>query len=142
MQVFNRGSFSNGNFEDDENLNYVYKEKPNNMGLYIGNVSSFNKDKGLITFNSKEGLSIGDQISLEKEEHKYTITELMQNKENIPSSNPNETITIGRMKGNISLGDKIYKLSSKSFSKTVKSGFPHNLINSLCNGVVSSSPCQ
>ncbi len=120
MQVFNRGSFSNGNFEDDENLNYVYKEKPNNMGLYIGNVSSFNKDKGLITFNSKEGLSIGDQISLEKEEHKYTITELMQNKENIPSSNPNETITIGRMKGNISLGDKIYKLSSKSFSKTVK----------------------
>lgn len=120
MQVFNRGGFSSGNFEDDENLNYVYKEKPNNMGLYIGNVSSFNKEKGLITLNTKESLSIGDQISLEKEEHKYTITELMKNKVNIPSANPNETVTIGRMKGNISLGDRVYKLSSKSFSKAVK----------------------
>ena len=120
MQVFNRGGFSSGNFEDDENLNYVYKEKPNNMGLYIGNVSSFGKEKGLITLNTKESLSIGDQISLEKEEHKYTITELMKNKVNIPTANPNETVTIGRMKGNISLGDRVYKLSSKSFSKTVK----------------------
>ena len=120
LQAFNRGGFSNGNFEDEENLNYVYKEKPNNMGLYIGNVSSFNKDKGLITFNSKEKLSIGDQISLEKEEHKYTITELIKNKENVPSSLPDEIITIGRMKGNISLGDKIYKLTSRSFSKEVK----------------------
>ena len=120
MQVFNRGGFSSGNLSDDENLNYVYKEKPNNMGLYIGNVSSINKNKGLITLTSTESLSIGDQISLEKEAHKYTISELMNKSENIPNSKPNETITIGRMKGNISLGDKVYKLSSKSFSKEIK----------------------
>lgn len=120
MQVFNRGGFSSGNLRNSENLDYVYKEKPNNMGLYIGNVSSFNKEKGLITLTSKESLSIGDQISLEKETHKYTVSELMKNKENISSAIPNDIITIGRMKGNINLGDKVYKLSSKSLSKEVK----------------------
>ena len=119
MQVFNRGGFSTGNLNDEENLNYVYKEKPNNMGLYVGNVSSFNKNKGLITFKTSETLSIGDSISLEKESHKYTVTELMKNKQNIEKANIGDLITIGRMKGNISLGDKIYKLSSKSLSKSI-----------------------
>lgn len=119
MQVFNRGGFSTGNFSEEENLDYVYKEKPNNMGLYIGNVSSFNKNKGLITFKTSETLSIGDSISLEKEAHKYTVTELMKDKQNISQAQKNELITIGRMKGNISLGDKIYKLSSKSLTKSI-----------------------
>ena len=119
MQVFNRGGFSTGNFGDEENLDYVYKEKPNNMGLYIGNVSSFNKNKGLITLKTNESLSIGDSISLEKEAHKYTVTELMKDKQNITRADKGDLITIGRMKGNISLGDKIYKLSSKSLTKSI-----------------------
>lgn len=158
MQVFNRGGFSTGNLNDEENLNYVYKEKPNNMGLYVGNVSSFNKNKGLITFKTSETLSIGDSISLEKESHKYTVTELMKNKQNIERANIGDLITIGRMKGNISLGDKIYKLSSKSLSKavseyyksehkkaplscaiTIKKGYPVTLkVKSLDDGIYSS----
>ena len=158
MQVFNRGGFSTGNLNDEENLNYVYKEKPNNMGLYVGNVSSFNKNKGLITFKTSETLSIGDSISLEKESHKYTVTELMKNKQNIEKANIGDLITIGRMKGNISLGDKIYKLSSKSLSKsiseyyksehkkaplscaiTIKKGHPLTLkVKSLDDGIYSS----
>lgn len=158
MQVFNRGGFSTGNLNDEENLNYVYKEKPNNMGLYVGNVSSFNKNKGLITFKTSETLSIGDSISLEKESHKYTVTERMKNKQNIEKANIGDLITIGRMKGNISLGDKIYKLSSKSLSKaiseyyksehkkaplscaiTIKKGHPLTLkVKSLDDGIYSS----
>ena len=158
MQVFNRGGFSTGNLSDEENLNYVYKEKPNNMGLYVGNVSAINKNKGLITFKTTETLSIGDSISLEKEAHKYTVTELMKNKQNIPRALKGDLITIGRMKGNISLGDKIYKLSSKSLSKsiteyykaenikapisckiTIKKGLPVTLeVKSLDNGIYSS----
>ena len=158
MQVFNRGGFSSGNLSDEENLNYVYKEKPNNMGLYVGNVSSINKNKGLITFKTTETLSIGDSISLEKEAHKYTVTELMKNKQNITRALEGYLITIGRMKGNISLGDKIYKLSSKSLSKsiaeyygaeniktplsckiTIKKGLPVTLeVKSLDNGIYSS----
>lgn len=120
MQVFNRGGFSSGNFDDDENLNYVYPSKPNNMGLYVGNVSSYNSKKGLVTLKNNEVLEIGDKVSFEKEEHKYTISELMKDGQNISSSAINNIITIGRMKGNISLGDKIYKLTSKQFSKFIK----------------------
>lgn len=158
MQVFNRGGFSSGNLSDEENLNYVYKDKPNNIGLYVGNVSSINKNKGLITFKTTETLSIGDSISLEKEAHKYTVTELMKNKQNITRALEGDLITIGRMKGNISLGDKIYKLSSKSLSKsiaeyygsenikaplsckiTIKKGLPVTLeVKSLDNGIYSS----
>ena len=123
MQVFNRGMFSSGNLENAENLNYIHKEKSNNMGLYIGNVSYYNKQKGLISLKTSESLSIGDNISLEKEEHKYTVSELLKNSENITSASIGDTITIGRMKGNINLGDKIYKLSSKSLSKSIKEFF-------------------
>lgn len=119
MQVFNRGSFSTGNFIEEPNKEYVFKEKPNNMGLYIGNVSKINSNKGLITLKTNEKLEVGDKISFQKEEHKYTISELMKNGENIPIANVNDFVTIGRMKGNIHLGDKIYKLSSNTYSKEI-----------------------
>lgn len=119
MQVFNRGSFSTGNLIEEPNKEYVFKEKPNNMGLYIGNVSKINPNKGLISLKTREKLNIGDKVSFQKEEHKYTISELMKNNQNVPYCNVNDLITIGRMKGNINLGDKIYKLSSQSYSNEI-----------------------
>ena len=53
MQVFNRGGFSSANFESTPNRNYVFKEKPNNIGIYIGNVSKLNKEKGLVRLTLK-----------------------------------------------------------------------------------------
>lgn len=119
MQVFNRGGFSNGNFDDDPNLEYVYKEKPNNMGIHIGNVCSFNNKSGLITLRLNNKLEIGDKVSTENEEHKYTVSELMIKNKNIKIGNKNDLVTIGRMKGNIKLGDKIYKLFDKENEKKV-----------------------
>ena len=83
MQVFNRGGFSSANFESTPNRNYVFKEKPNNIGIYIGNVSKLNKEKGLVRLTLKNDVQIGDKISFEKEEHKYTISELMSFKKKI-----------------------------------------------------------
>ena len=112
MQVFNRGGFSSGNFNSDPNTDYVYKDKPNNIGLYIGNISNFNPKKGLITFKTSQKLNIGDKISTEHEEHSYTISELMIKKQNISEANPGDIITVGRVKGNVNLGNKVYKISS------------------------------
>ena len=116
MQVFNRGGFSLGHLENKENRELIFKEKPNNMGLLLGTILNYNKNKGYITFNSKEPLNIGDTIMVEKENTKYTISELMVNNKNEPSTSQDTTVKIGRMKGNISIGDKIYKLSSKELS--------------------------
>lgn len=124
LQVFNRGGFSEGNFNNEPNRDYVFKQKPNNMGINIGNISKFNANQGLITLKTNSRLEIGDRISTEKEEHKYTISELMMNGNNIKIANPGDVVTIGRMKGNIKIGDKIYKLSDKTNEKEIE-----NIIN-------------
>ncbi len=113
-QIFNRGGFSNGHLATSANHNLVFKEKPNNMGLYVGNVAGYNKAKGHIKLLLNEKLAIGDSINFENENTKYTISEMMLNNGNVPSANIGSKVIIGRMKGNIKVGDKIYKLSSKS----------------------------
>lgn len=113
MQAFNRGMSSSGHLEKEANRDFIFKEKPNNMGLFLGIVQKYNKSKGLITLKLKENIKIGDTISLQNEDGSYTISELMSDGKNITKTQIDQTVTIGRMKGNINLGDKIYKMSSK-----------------------------
>lgn len=113
MQAFNRGMSSSGHLEKEANRDFIFKEKSNNMGLFLGIVQKYNKSKGLITLKLKENIKIGDTISLQNEDGSYTISELMSDGKNITKTQIDQTVTIGRMKGNINLGDKIYKMSSK-----------------------------
>ena len=123
LQVFNRGMSSCGHLSDEPNKKLVYKEKPNHMGLFLGTVQSYNKNKGYITLKLKEPISIGDKVSLENENGSYTISELMDKNNNIKETKLNQTVTIGRIKGNINLGDKIYKISSKVLSNNSKESY-------------------
>lgn len=116
LQVFNRGNFSSGHFSSLANENLIFKDKPNNMGIYIGNVSNFNSNKGHVSLNLTTSVQIGDTITFDKESTRYTISELMIGNSNIRRASAGQVVTIGRMKGNIHLSDKIYKLSSKSLS--------------------------
>ncbi len=123
MQVFNRGMSSTGHLDNLENKHLVFKEKPNNMGLYLGTVSKFNKNKGYITLTLKEPICVGDTVSLQNETGSYTVSELMVNNKNITETKVGQIVTIGRMKGNISAGDKIYKMSSKDLSIRAKESY-------------------
>ena len=123
LQAYNRGMSSSGHLDNAPNQNLVFKEKPNNMGLPVGKVQKYNKSKGYITLKLKEPLAIGDTISLEKETGTYSISELMEGNKNIKETKPGQIVTIGRMKGNISLGDKIYKISSKALNSLAYDSF-------------------
>lgn len=123
MQVFNRGMSSFGHLDTEPNKNLVFKDKPNNMGLLLGKVQNYNKNKGLITVKLKEAIQIGDTVSLENETGSYTVSELMENGNNITDTKFGQTVTIGRMKGNISCNDKIYKMSSKVLSNFAKQSY-------------------
>jgi putative protease len=127
MQVFNRGNFSSGHLNPHANKNLIFSEKPNNMGLFLGHVAKYNPSKGLITLNLNEPVEIGDTIALEKETGTYTISELMTKNTNIKTANPNDFVTIGRMKGNIKVGDKIYKMSSKQLTTLAYSSFENDI---------------
>lgn len=94
LQVFNRGNFSAGHLDKEPNLNLVFKEKQNNMGIYIGNVANYNNKKGHVTLNLNDKIAIGDFITFENEPTKYRISELMFQNHNIPFACDNEVITI------------------------------------------------
>ena len=116
LQVFNRGGFSSGYLDGKPNTQFVYKAKPNNMGLYLGNVHNFNANKGYITFKLEDNISIGDSVGLEKEKGLYTISELMINNQNVTTAKKGDIVKIGRIKGRISVNDKIFKITSKELS--------------------------
>ncbi len=99
LQVFNRGSFSIGHFDKEPNLNLVYKEKQNNMGIYVGNVSNYNPKKGHVTLNLNDSLALGDSITFENEPTKYRVSELMFQDKNIPFACDNELVTIRSHEG-------------------------------------------
>ena len=142
QQVYNRGGFSEGHLNSKANKNLIYKEKPNNMGLYLGNISSYNPNKGHITLTSKEEISIGDSIGVEKERTKYNISELMIKNSNVKNAEKGKLITIGRMKGNISVGDKVYKLTSKELFANAKNSYENKeniKIPLICNIVVKKN---
>ncbi len=140
LLAFNRGGFSSGHFNSYKNKNLVFKEKPNNMGLFLGKIKKYDNKKGLITLSSNEVLNIGDSISVEKEDGTYKISELMQNGKNLKASTPNTTITIGRMKGNINVGDSVFKISDSNLTKSLKETFKENTeikkINLNCDVVI------
>ena len=121
LQVFNRGGFSNGHLDNKPNKNLIYKDKPNNMGIFLGKVSNFNNNKGHISFTTEDYLHVGDTISIENKKHEtslYTISELMIKDNNIKEAKPGDNIKIGRMKGSISVNDKIYKISDKKLTSS------------------------
>lgn len=138
LQVFNRGGFSTGHLSNEPNKELIFKDKPNNMGIYIGNVYNYNSNKGHIKLTVQEEISIGDTITFEREDSKYTISELMEveSDKNIVTATPGSRVTIGRMKGNIKPGDKIYKLTSKELLNRVKDNLSQENIKNPINAVL------
>lgn len=114
MQAFNRGSFSCGHLSNEPNKKLVFKDKSDNMGLFLGKVEKYNSNKGYITVKLNEPIEVGDTVALERESGTYNVSEVMVSNKNIKGTKIGQTVTIGRMKGNIKLGDKIFKMSSKS----------------------------
>ena len=94
LQVFNRGGFSSGHLKAEENKNLIFPDSPTNIGIYLGNISNYNKDKGYITLNLNEPIAIGDTISIEGETGKYTVSELLINDENCKLGNIKDTVKL------------------------------------------------
>lgn len=142
MQVFNRGNFSDGHLLDKPNKNLIFKDKPNNMGIYLGNVINYNKNKGHITLKLKNDVSIGDSISSENESSKYTISELMIKSKNLKTASSDMIVTLGRMKGNIHVNDKIYKITDKSLAVSALSSYSKEFVKTAISCNVTINRCS
>ena len=123
-QVFNRGGFSTGHFKPLPNKELIFKDKPNNMGIYVGTISHINENKGHLKLKLENTLSIGDRISINNES--YTISELMIDNKNFETLEKGSVVKIGRMKGKISVGNKIYRIETAKLNKSISPTFKEN----------------
>lgn len=117
LQVFNRGGFSTGHFNSLGNKELIFKDKPNNMGFYLGKILNINNTKGHLKIKLENDVSIGDKISINNES--YTISELMINNKNFEKVSKGNIVKIGRMKGRLSIQDKVYKIESQALNKFI-----------------------
>ena len=124
MQVFNRGNFSTGHFSEKPNTNLIYTKKSNNMGLFLGKIQKFNPEKGHITLQLENSVSVGDRISINGEN--YNISELMIKKQNYPYLETGKIVTLGRMKGKIANGMSVFKINSKKLDEKSNLSFKND----------------
>ncbi len=120
--VFNRGGFSTGHFSSSPNKELIYREKQNHMGLYIGNVANLKETKSHIFVNLKDSIYIGDSIQFEKETTNYTVSELIVKGKNQDTANTG-LVELGRMKGNIHVGDKVFRTNSKALETLARESY-------------------
>ena len=141
LQVFNRGGFSSGHLSNEKNDKLVFEKRQNNIGIYLGKISKYNPSKGIITCKLENSVNLGDSVSFENENTKYPISELMnKNGHNIKTASSLDLVSFGRMKGNIKVGDEIYKINSKALLEQAKLSYSKEYIKQdlICNLKIKS----
>lgn len=116
-QVFNRGGFTSAYHEKKQGRSMMCYEKPKNWGIYIGKVTHYDGKKYIKLDNAKN-LNIGDGIEIwngENESPSTIVSELTNNK-------------IGRISGNIHVGDKVYKTSDKTLMSKAKESYSRGFV--------------
>lgn len=117
MQIFNRGGFSTGYLKGKLGKDMMYTKKPNHIGILVGEVIGYNPNKGHAKIRLSRELNLGDSIAINDSSCK--ISELMQWNNNVKSVNAGQIVTVGRIKGKIKNGDKIYKTVSDKLNKDI-----------------------
>lgn len=117
MQIFNRGGFSTGYLKGKLGKDMMYTKRPNHMGVQVGEVISYNPSKGHVKIKLSKELNLGDSISINDSSCK--ISELMNGNNNIKSASIRQVVTVGRIKGKILKGNKVYRTVSEKLNKEV-----------------------
>lgn len=95
----------------------MYTKKPNHIGIPVGEVIGYNPNKGHVKIKLSKELNLGDSIAINDSSCK--ISELMQGNNNIKSANVAQIVTVGRIKGRMRNGDKVYKTVSDKLNKDI-----------------------
>lgn len=116
-QIFNRGGFSKAYLLNKAGKDMMCYEKPKNWGVYVGKVTNYD-GKRYITIDNASNLNIGDGI------------EVWNNSNNSPSTIVSELIgnKIGRIHGDIHVGDKVYKTSDKALNQKARESFSRGFV--------------
>lgn len=116
-QIFNRGGFSKGYLLGKTGKDMMCYEKPKNWGIYVGKVTNYD-GKRYITIDDVSNIHIGDGI------------EIWNSSNNSPSTIVSEIIgnKIGRIHGEINIGDKVYKTLDKALNQRLRETFSRGFV--------------
>ncbi len=103
LQIYNRGGMGTGYFETRRDI--VYPQKPNHLGVYIGDVQKIHPKRKQITINLQDKIQQGDVISI-RDNTSY-ISQILNGN------------TVGEIKNwkNIKIKDPVYKIVSHILNK-------------------------
>lgn len=106
-QLFNRGGFTPGYFNEFSGNDMMSVERPKNWGVYLGKVEGIT-DTGRCTIKTVENLVPGDGIEI------WTDDEVHPGSNISKASQRGEVIAVYIKNGNVKKGDMVYKTNDKA----------------------------
>jgi len=124
LQVFNRGNFSEGYLTSKDSRNIWCDTKPKHLGTYLGRVIEYDKRKNNIHIKLEQDLALGDVVEVSNNElSSAMISFIRHKKDRVKTAKKGDIVTIGDIKGNISQGQTVYKITSKELNDELKNYF-------------------
>lgn len=130
-QIFNRGSFTEGYLNRNPKKNLMSGDLSKHQGIYIGKVAknsntlrAENRQRGLVTIQLEQDLSVGDGIEIRNKELPGNLVTFMKQKDNkIALAGKGQIVTVGYIDGNMTAGDKVYKITDKSLMQKARASY-------------------
>lgn len=126
LQIYNRGGFSAGYLKGKTGADMMSYEKPNNSGIYLGKVQTYDNRSRSITIRLEWDLSIGDGIEIwtgSSDSPGGTVTSLITGGRNVRTAKRGELAVAGEFKGRIAKGSSVYKTLDIILNKAARETF-------------------
>jgi len=126
LQIFNRGGFSPGYLAGKAGADMMSYEKPNNSGIYLGNVLSYDAKMKSVDIRLTDSLSAGDAVEIwtgGPESVGGVVSSISVKKPqgrgamHVRVAEKGSVVTIGRFSGNIKKGNSVYKTSDAALNR-------------------------
>lgn len=145
IQIFNRGGFSTGYFEEKLSKRLITKDRPKHWGALVGTVRAYESKKDTIKIKLKEDLHIGDGIEIVNDQLPGNVISFMvKNGERVTSANRNDTVIVGDIRGTVKDGDLVYRITKKSLmseaQQTYKSSQKKSFIQMNFEATLNKKP--
>lgn len=122
-QVFNRGSFTEAHIEGRLKQSIFSGEIAKNQGIYVGEIISKKHNKGLCDAHLSKSINIGDILEIRggKNSTSFMLTYL--------NKKERKNFTIGDIKDNVNVGNKIYRIISKELKDEAEATYKNIELN-------------
>lgn len=126
LQIFNRGGFSFGYMKGKSGADMMSYDKPNNSGIFLGNVISYDSYMQTIQVRLEDKLNIGDGIQIwtgGSDSPGGIVSSIRSGKQSLKSADKGEMVEVGDFKGKIAAGKGIYKTTDIELNKSARDSF-------------------